>query len=145
MDDRGVREQELADEVERLRERLALYESAGTARPGLSEMERRGRGGFEALPQISWINRPDGAVEVFNHRWTQFTGLGVRPVETEWVEAFHPEDRARLLAAREAAPSLREARPVAVARGEPYQVHLGLRRADGVYRWQERRIVPPQD
>ncbi len=135
MEDRGVRERELADEVARLRERLALYESAGTALPGMSEMERRARVGFEALPHISWINRPDGSVEVFSHRWTRFTGLDVRPAGKEWIDAFHPEDRARLLAAREPA----------VARGEPYQVDVRLRRADGVYRWHQCRVVPLRD
>jgi PAS domain S-box-containing protein len=132
MDDRGIRERELADEVVRLRERLALYESVGAAHPELSEMERRARVGFEALPHISWINRPDGSVEVFNHRWTQFTGLGVRFQGKEWVEAFHPEDRALLLAAREPA----------IARGEPYQADVRLRRADGAYRWHQCRVVP---
>jgi PAS domain S-box-containing protein len=135
MEDRGIRERELAGEVERLRERLALYESAGTALPGLSETERRARVGFEALPHISWINRPDGSVEVFNHRWTRFTGLGVRPQGTEWIEAFHPEDRARLLAVREPA----------IAGGEPYQVDVRLRRADGVYRWHQCRVAPLRD
>lgn len=135
MDDREAQERELATEVARLRERLALYESVGTALPGLSEMERRARIGFEALPHISWINRPDGSVEVFNHRWTRFTGLGARPQGKEWIEAFHPEDRAHLLSVREPA----------IAQGEPYQADVRLRRADGAYRWHQCRVVPLRD
>lgn len=91
---------------------------------------------FEAQPQISWVNRPDGKVEYFNSLWTQYTGLSPRPkTNAEWLEAVLPEDRGQAIAIRQEA----------ISRGEPYQVDLRFRRADGVYRWHQCRVVPLRD
>jgi PAS domain S-box-containing protein len=97
--------------------------------------EARSRALFEALPNLAWVNRPDGSVEYFNQKWTQYTGLSDHPSGAEWVDAWHPDDRARLLAVRNDA----------IAAGRPYQVDARLRRVDGVYRWHQCRVEPVHD
>jgi PAS domain S-box-containing protein len=98
----------------------------------LLESELRYRTLFEALPQISWVNHPDGTLDTFNRRWMEYTGLGARPDRREWRESFFPGDLERVLTLREAA----------LARGEPYEIEARLRRSDGVFRWHLFRVVP---
>ena len=59
---------------------------------------------LDVLPVLLWTTGPDGACDYLSQRWTEFTGrprsemLGWR-----WLEAVHPDDRERTLAAHRAA------------------------------------------
>ena len=87
----------------------------------------------DAIPQMAWSTGPDGAVDYFNKRWGQFTGV---PVEQHfgdgWAEAVHPDD----------VPAAQEAWSRAVRDLSPYEVEYRLRRHDGEWRWTLARGLP---
>jgi diguanylate cyclase (GGDEF)-like protein/PAS domain S-box-containing protein len=93
---------------------------------------------IETMPQIVWITRPDedgGAIH-FNHKWMDFTGRTLeKSLGLGWLDAFHPDDRARATA--------RWAE--AVRTGHLYEIEYRLRRADGVYHWMLGRAMPLRD
>lgn len=99
----------------------------------LRESERRFRTLAEAVPQIVWVTLPDGAVEYFNQRWYDYTGLGTEDsLGTRWVDVLHPEDRPRTL----------EHWRRCVEEGAVYEVEYRFRGVDGSYRWYLARGVP---
>ena len=81
----------------------------------------------EAIPQIVWSARPDGAVDYVNRRWSSYTGLSSdQSVDSRWTEAVHPDDVAATVARW----------CESVATGELYEVEFRLRRGeDSAYRW----------
>ncbi|MEZ0168037.1 sensor histidine kinase [Microvirga sp. TS319] len=98
-----------------------------------SESEERLRAFIEHAPRKMWISRTDGTVEFFNRKWRSYTGQTVESSARIWRDVVHPEDR----------PKLEEIRTGAVARNEPYDVQVRLRRAsDGAYRWHIGRVAP---
>ena len=103
------------------------------AEQALRSSESRWRGLAEALPQLVWTCRADGTCDYLNPNWTAFTGT---PAEQHlgfgWVEAVHPDERARLLAAWSRAQET----------AEPLDIETRLRGADGTYRWFKERAVP---
>ena len=86
-----------------------------------------------ALPQMLWTTRPDGFHIYFNQRWVEYTG---RSLEESygfgWLEAFHPDDRARTL----------QCWQQATATGEAYEIEYRLVRAGGGYGWVLGRAMP---
>ena len=90
----------------------------------------------EAMPQIVWVARPDGAVEYFNPKWYHYTGRSVdESLGVGWLEVLHPEDRA--------ASSQSWLR--ATQTGEAYEVTYRFRGAGGGYRWFLGRGLPQRD
>jgi PAS domain S-box-containing protein len=87
---------------------------------------------LDGLGQILWLLRPDGSIERFNAAWTARTGLPAVMDGLGWAEAFHPDDRARLVAARTAGQ----------ASGLPYEVEARMRMVDGAYRHHRCRVAP---
>lgn len=99
----------------------------------LRSSEERYRQLFEAAPQIIWTNRTDGSDSHFNSRWFTVTGqTHEQSLAYGWLEAIHPEDRARLRAQRE--EGIRQERA--------YTVEFRLKTARGGYRWHLGRVVP---
>ncbi|HEV3004797.1 MAG TPA: response regulator, partial [Pirellulales bacterium] len=102
----------------------------------LRESEHRWRSLTEALPQLVWAARPDGACDYFSTQWTQHTGVPEgRLLGWQWLELLHPDDRERT----------REFWLNSVAGRGPYDVEYRVRRSDGVYRWFKTRGVPMRD
>ncbi len=102
----------------------------------LQTSEERYRILAENVPQLVWINRPDGFVEYFNQRWLDYTGL--QPNETlgwDWQQVIHPDDLVTTI--EQWTNSLRT--------GGNYEVQYRLRRSDGVYRWHIGRGVALRD
>ena len=99
----------------------------------LNEANERNRFILESLPLLVWTSQPDGAVDFFNTRWTDFTG---RPLADTlgwgWVADLHPDDVAPTTARWEAARQ----------QGTSYQAEYRLRRPDGSYRWHLATGVP---
>lgn len=90
----------------------------------------------EAMPQIVWITRPDGANIYFNLQWTAYTGMTLEESHGDgWNRPFHPDDQ----------QPAREAWQKATTEGGTYSVESRLRRADGIYRWWLVRGVPLKD
>ncbi|NBO19743.1 MAG: PAS domain S-box protein, partial [Proteobacteria bacterium] len=100
------------------------------------EGEQRWRHLAEAMPQLVWVDRPDGYCEYLSSQWQQYTGI---PAENllgyEWLKILHPDDQARTAAAWQAALE---------GRAE-YNTEYRIRRHDGTYRWFKTRGLPIRD
>lgn len=87
----------------------------------------------DAMPQMVWSTRPDGAHDYYNARWYEFTGAPDGSTDGEgWNDMFHPEDQERAWAVwRQSLES-----------GEPYEIEYRLRHHSGEYRWTLGRALP---
>src|SRR5688572_2663672 len=87
-------------------------------------------------PVMIWVASPDRKCVYFNRPWLDFTG---RAAESQlghgWMDLVHPEDRAGLTAAHEAA----------FAALAPFELEFRLRRHDGEHRWLIDKGVPIVD
>ncbi len=103
------------------------------AEAALRVREERFRSLVMATSQVVWSVVPDGRIIEESPSWSAFTGQDFESVrQLGWVDAIHPEDRERTLAAfRQAA-----------AEGSVYETEYRLRRHDGEYRWTAAKGVP---
>jgi PAS domain S-box-containing protein len=93
----------------------------------------------ESVPQIMWTAGADGALDYYNQRWTQYTGLSIDASHGwGWKEAMHPEDAGRCEAL------WREV--IADPKRDVFEIEVRLRRAsDKSYRWHLGRAVAMRD
>jgi PAS domain S-box-containing protein len=92
----------------------------------LRESEERFRNMADHAPVMMWVTDPNGYCTYLNRSWYEFTGQDPKDAEGfGWLDAVHPEDRAR------AETDFREANASRTA----FRAEYRLRRADGVYRW----------
>jgi diguanylate cyclase len=80
---------------------------------------------LEGLPSLVWRAGPDGRVDFVNAAWLEFTGAKADAGPDAWMDAVHPEDRARR------AGVLRHA----AAERRSLELEYRLLRADGESRW----------
>ena len=91
---------------------------------------------IDTIPALVTRSQPDGTVDFINQRWLQFTGLRSEELlGGGWQVALHPEDVPRFV----------EELRAALARGQPFESQVRIRRADGEYRWFRVRKVPLRD
>ncbi|QBX38097.1 PAS domain S-box protein [Brevundimonas sp. S30B] len=118
-----------ADELETIREvteRSWAHVERARAEAELRESEGRFRNMADHAPMMMWVTDPSGACTYLNRTWHAFTGQTQgEPEGSGWLDAAHPEDKAR---AQETFRSARAAR-------RPFAMEYRLRRADGVFRW----------
>jgi PAS domain S-box-containing protein len=92
----------------------------------LRESESRFRNMADNSPMMLWVTEADGRCTHLNRRWYEFTG---QTPETGlgfgWLQAVHPEDRARAEHDFLTANSSRQ----------PFRAEYRLRRKDGEYHW----------
>lgn len=81
--------------------------------------EERYRGVLEGMPQIVWLASPDGEVQYFNRRWSDFLGTDVDHLDAR----IHPDDR------EDFARNWREAR----RHERPFEAEHRLLNKDGEY------------
>ncbi|KQO69836.1 histidine kinase [Methylobacterium sp. Leaf469] len=95
--------------------------------------EERFRSLTEATSAIVWTTTPEGGFEVTPSEWTRFTGQTPQAAAgAGWLEAIHPDDRARTNATWiKAVDSL-----------SPYEIEHRIRRHDGIWRIMSARAVP---
>ncbi|MES2785383.1 MAG: response regulator [Pseudomonadota bacterium] len=106
------------------------------AQAALRASEHELRALAEAMPQMVWMTRPDGANVYFNQRWVDYTGLSVEAsCGDRWIEPFHPDDRAEAERAWKRSTQ---------GQGD-YSIECRLRRVDGAYRWMLIRGLPYRD
>jgi PAS domain S-box-containing protein len=88
----------------------------------------------EAIPQIVWTAGPDGALDYYNQRWFDYTGLTLEQTKGwGWKPVLHPDDLNRCL----------DRWTEAVRTGGNYEIEYRFRRAsDGAYRWHLGRGFP---
>jgi len=89
---------------------------------------------LEAVPHITWTNKPNGENISFNHYWHEYTGF----TEEEssgwgWTKPFHPDDLKIIL------PDYEES--LKTGKTHAAQARI-LRRADQQYRWHLIKDVP---
>jgi PAS domain S-box-containing protein len=106
------------------------------AEASLRESEERFRAMAETVPGILFASTPEGGCDYLSPRFHEYTGLTAEATSGfGWVEALHPGDKKRILAARQlAAPS-----------GESFAEECRIRAADGTYRWFVARWRPIHD
>lgn len=91
---------------------------------------------LELLPAPVFAAGPDGRNTHANAAFARAAGRPAAALLGEgWVEALHPDDRARVA----------EVWRQAVAAGEPYEVECRLRDAEGASRWFLARAAPERD
>lgn len=79
---------------------------------------------IDAMPHIVWTASETGAITFVNRHWTEVTGLSdVQGLGLEFLQAIHPEDRARIQTAWQQA----------VASRQPYEARFRIRQASGAY------------
>ena len=89
-----------------------------------------------AVPLIVTLARPDGTIEYVNPFWAEFSGRTADDfARGDWLEAVHPDDRAAMHAAWDAAR----------AGARPYAYEFRARAADGTYRWLRAHGTPVRD
>ncbi len=132
-------------ETERVaRENASIVEHLETSLPlevrreGAAALERDLAAIAEAIPQLVWRARGDGAIEYYNEAWTTYTG---RPREAthERIQNFWN------VIAEDDVPAVRERWARALATGTTYDMELRLRRHDGAYRYFLARATPLRD
>jgi PAS domain S-box-containing protein len=102
----------------------------------LRASEERFRLMANMVPSCVWTATADGSLNYANDRWYAFSGLTLEQTAgLEWVDAIHPDDRERCLAAWK----------TAIRQGQPYEVEVRNRGAHGDYRWFLTRAVPERD
>src|SRR5229473_2763869 len=102
----------------------------------LQQSEDRLRLVIDTIPAHVWSTRADGSVDFVNRRWLETTGLTMEhALGWDWAAVVHPDDLARYVDKWRAA----------LAAGEPAEIEVRLRRADGNYRWWLTRSVPLRD
>ncbi len=99
----------------------------------LQQSEQRYRALTAATSQLVWSTRADGHVEVEQPTWGAFTGQSFGEYRGwGWLDAIHPEDRART----------DELWVAALTSLTTYEIEHRLRRADGEYRLMSARAIP---
>ncbi len=117
-------------------ERKALEVEREEAAQTLRESETWFRRMADAIPHIAWTTDVGGAVDYYNQRWYDYSGLSFAQTrDWGWASLIHPDD-------------LKEAGGVwgrALQSGAVSEVEYRLRRADGTYRWHLGRSEPVKD
>jgi PAS domain S-box-containing protein len=91
----------------------------------LRESEERLRLILESLPDIAFVQRPDGTAEYHNRRFYDFVGPTASNDMAARLGFHHPDDVPTIMAVRENARAV----------GAEYSYEARLRRHDGSYRW----------
>jgi PAS domain S-box-containing protein len=106
------------------------------AEDALRQSEARFRQLADSMPQLVWTADPDGSVDYYNQRVTNFDGFLQSPDGLwKWQLVLHPDDVEPTVVAWQAA----------VASGDSYQCEHRVRMADSSMRWHLSRGVPVFD
>ncbi len=102
----------------------------------LKESEDHYRNTVELSPHIPWTADPYGKVISAGPQWEEITGLSLgETVGERWLNALHPDDRARVQA--NWAKALRT--------GSPIDIEYRIGRGDGIWRWMRARGAPRRE
>ena len=117
-------------------ERKAVEAAREAVEKALHASEERFRLMADAIPHIAWTTGADGAVEYYNQRWYEYSGLTLEQTQGwGWEAVIHPDDLAHAGGVWHGA----------VAAGVVSEVEYRLRRADGQYRLHLGRSVPMRE
>ena len=82
------------------------------------------RRSFDSLPGLVCMNTPDGQIEHVNAATLRYTGCTLEEIRN-WPITVHPDD----------VPTVAARKAHSMATGDPFEVDVRVRRADGVFRW----------
>jgi PAS domain S-box-containing protein len=106
------------------------------ANRALRESEQRLRQLANTIPQMAWIAESDGTVHWYNDRWYEYTGTTPEQMQGwGWKGVIASEELPTLLAKWE----------TSIATGEPYNITVPIRGADGKFRVFSTRAAPLRD
>ena len=102
----------------------------------LQQSEERFRLIVDAIPGFVCTLNAAGEVELLNRQVLEYFGKTTEELKN-WAtsDAVHPDDLPRVI----------DAWRRSVETGQPYDLELRQRRADGVYRWFQSRALPARD
>jgi PAS domain S-box-containing protein len=102
----------------------------------LAQSEERFRLIVESVPGFVCTLNAAGEVDLLNRQTLEYFGKTTEDLK-QWTtsDAVHPDDLPRVI----------DAWRHSVQTGQPYDVELRQRRADGVYRWFQSRALPARD
>ncbi|GAB4467312.1 MAG: hypothetical protein OHK0029_39180 [Armatimonadaceae bacterium] len=117
-------------------ERARFAEERSRAEKALRESERQYRLLANAMPQLVWTANPDGTVDYYNERVTEFQGISRTPEGNwTWNPVLHKDDVERTM----------HTWTTAVRTGQLYECEHRVCMANGVFRWHLSRGVPMRD
>lgn len=126
----------LLDTAASLGQQVGQYLRRKRAEAALRDREEEFRSLAEKLPQLTWIMDDTGALDWFNRRWADYTGMSLTQTDGfNWLTLVTPDHAAR------AEQSWRDA----VAAGSVWEDIFPLRGKDGRHRWFLSRAVPIPD
>ncbi|HTE51260.1 MAG TPA: PAS domain S-box protein [Kofleriaceae bacterium] len=106
------------------------------AEAALRGSEERFRTMANGIQQLAWIARADGYVVWYNQRWFEYTGAAPEQMEGWGWQTVHDPD---------ALPEVLASWTVAIGAGEPFEMELALRGANGRFRTFLSRVQPLKD
>jgi two-component system CheB/CheR fusion protein len=90
----------------------------------------------DALPQLVWRSRADGAFDYLSRQWLDYTGVReLEQIGDGWLRQVSAEDRERVRAEWIAA----------VEAAVPFDSEFRIQRSDGACRWFKARAAPIRD
>jgi diguanylate cyclase (GGDEF)-like protein/PAS domain S-box-containing protein len=91
----------------------------------------------DAIPQIIWTAPPNGKLDFYNRRWSEYTGKNPsQSGDWGWEDVVHPDDL----------QAYQQKWQQALRTGNAFDIEYRLRRtSDGRYRWHLGRAVPLGD
>jgi len=114
----------------------SLERNRQDAAAALKESETRFLTMVNTMPQLAWIAQPDGHLVWYNQRWYEYTGTTPEQMEGwGWQSVHDPNQLPKILARWKAS----------IATGEPFDMTLPLRGADGIFRLFLTRVIPLKD
>ncbi|MBE9112695.1 PAS domain-containing protein [Nodosilinea sp. LEGE 07298] len=114
-------------------ERRQTEQDLQRALAALQASQQQRRDLAEAMPQIVWTADAAGAINYWNQKWYDYTGLEeAESFGQMGIQVVHPDERQRTL----------DRWSQAIARGEPFEIEHRIRSQGGEYRWFINRAVP---
>ena len=102
----------------------------------LRDSEERFQAMANGIPQLAWIAEADGHIFWYNQRWYEYSGTTFEQMEGWGWQILHDP---------ELLPKIMERWKGAIATGQPFDMELPLRGADGSFRAFLTRVMPLRD
>ena len=106
------------------------------AEAALVASEQQFRTLADAIPTLAWTGRADGYLDWYNARWFEYTGTTPEQMEGWGWQVVHDPV---------ALPDIMVRWQASLATGEPFEMTLPLRGADGTFRRFLTRVMPVRD